>query len=263
MNHLIDFLKSQNIAFDVDDSGDITRIKDSLDLEGFAHPFNAPKLTQTGNLYLRGFAHPFNAPKLTQTDSLDLRGFAHPFNAPKLTQTGNLYLRGFAHPFSLSDLTATGVYYDGLLSERTLKTCDGIGVVVLSTKRTGSTVLHRCRYAKFKDGDLIGDACYVVEIEGLTAHGKTVKSAMEDAGFKALNSRDKNEIASEVVKTGIVTVDQFRAITGACREGMRSWLEDRGVTMSDHESLSLTKAKALMSGSSYGRQFLNVLDKAL
>ena len=72
------------------------------------------------------------------------------------------------------------------------------------------------------------EQCYLAKVGDYWAHGKTVKEAIQDAKYKATLNADISDVVAEIKQTGIVTIAQYRAITGACREGCRRFLQSIG-----------------------------------
>ena len=54
-----------------------------------------------------------------------------------------------------------------------------------------------------------------------SAHGETLKKANEDLQFKIVAEKLKKE---PIKPDTIITVEYYRIVTGACREGIRLWL---------------------------------------
>ena len=54
------------------------------------------------------------------------------------------------------------------------------------------------------------------------AHGDTLQEATDDFQFKVKSEQYKHE---KLTMDSIVTIEQYRAITGACRSGVNSWIE--------------------------------------
>ncbi len=70
------------------------------------------------------------------------------------------------------------------------------------------------------------DLFYIVGMGDLWAHGKTLKEAFEDVEFKIISEKLKNDPIS---KDTIITVNHYRAVTGACRLGCADWMERNGI----------------------------------
>ena len=68
---------------------------------------------------------------------------------------------------------------------------------------------------------------YVAVSPKLCAHGKTIKEAKDDLRYKQAQHRMQNE---PITNDTVITVDRYRAITGACREGVRNWMANNGIS---------------------------------
>ena len=66
----------------------------------------------------------------------------------------------------------------------------------------------------------------MAEKENFTAHGDTIKKAVEDLQFKIIAERLKNEPIKADTQ---FTVKYYRTITGACDLGCRHWMENHGL----------------------------------
>ena len=81
----------------------------------------------------------------------------------------------------------------------------------------------------------------VVENEW-SAHGKTLKQAMEDLTFKKLKDTDVTDIVKEIKRTGKVTRMQYRATTGACQMGTERFCNQHNIQ--DLEEIELEELKS-------------------
>lgn len=73
-----------------------------------------------------------------------------------------------------------------------------------------------------KESAINKQQCYVAEKDGFYAHGETIKAAISDVQFKIVADRLKNE---PIEADTDITVDRYRAITGACNLGVRGFME--------------------------------------
>ena len=188
----------------------------------------------------------------------------------KFDNQGNVYLHSLTSlPEGVKFDNQGDVYLDSLESsiqiyrgkKRVFRHIDGFTMLITSTHSRENVKIHKAKY--FGGGEIsnLGD-CYMAEIDNHFAHGVTVKSAVEDAKFKALKHSDKREVLDQIAKTQTVSINDFRVITGACREGMRHHLANRGIDMSQIDSLPLDDALKAMSGSSFGDAFKEALERS-
>ena len=151
----------------------------------------------------------------------------------------------------LSRLTGEHTYRG---EPREFRYVDGNTMIFEGQKSFGGLTVHRARY--FAGGEIKDMAkCYVAEGDGLFAHGRTIKDAVDDLHYKIADQADKQAVADEVRATGKVTLAQFRALTGACREGVRHHLAGHGIDLDSIDSMPLTEAIDAMSGTSFGEIF--------
>ena len=73
---------------------------------------------------------------------------------------------------------------------------------------------------------VVGKTTYLVEKEGFSSHGTTLKKAIGDLLFKIVSEKLKNEPINEDTE---ITVKHYRLITGACDFGCRDFMERNGI----------------------------------
>jgi hypothetical protein len=88
---------------------------------------------------------------------------------------------------------------------------------------------------------------FIARKGNFTAHGKTVKKAIIDLGFKKISEKLKN---NPIKADTEFTVKYYRLLTGACAEGCRSWLQNNNIPYkmvgSEPVELKPIKAKDLL-----------------
>ena len=137
---------------------------------------------------------------------------------------------------------------------RNFANIDGYTMIITGSKQRAGVTIHTARY--FKGGPVSEmPECYIAESGGITAHGDTIKSAIDDLNFKLADAADKEAVAEDVRASGKVTLAQFRAITGACHDGIRQHLKGHGVDLDSIDSMTLPDALAAMDGTSFGDTF--------
>lgn len=103
---------------------------------------------------------------------------------------------------------------------------------------------------------------YCVEESSLSAHGKTLKQAIEDLTFKKLRKTDNTKIKEEIKKTGKVTRLQYRAITGACRFGTEEFCKQHNIE--ELEEIKLEELRKILTLDNYGaKEFWELIDKEI
>ena len=130
---------------------------------------------------------------------------------------------------------------------------DGITIKKISEKkRDGITII------KGQTLDLENEKeVYLVKQEELSAHGSTLKEALDDLTFKKLENTDTTEIVKEIKKTGKVTRFQYRAITGACSFGTARFCEQHGIQ--DLEEIDLTELRKILVNDYGADKFWNLI----
>jgi len=67
---------------------------------------------------------------------------------------------------------------------------------------------------------------YICQKDQFTAHGKTIRKAIEDLEFKILTEKVKHEPISLETE---ITVQYYRMLTGACDNGIQSWMTQNNI----------------------------------
>jgi hypothetical protein len=77
---------------------------------------------------------------------------------------------------------------------------------------------------------------FVVKKRKYTAHGKTVKIAIQDLEFKIISEKLKKE---PIKADTIITVQYYRIITGACQQGCDSWIKQNNIKKTEYKAKEL------------------------
>ena len=94
---------------------------------------------------------------------------------------------------------------------------------------------------------------YLVTDGAVWSHGETLKAAREGLIFK-ISSRDTTEYKNWKLDTKITlsqAIKSYRAITGACEQGVRNWMENHKVP----ESMTISQAIELTHGAYGSKEF--------
>jgi len=105
-----------------------------------------------------------------------------------------------------------------------IKVIDNYGMIVNSRKTTKGIIIYDCNFLGNKKHS------FVAEKDGFTAHGETVKKAINDLNFKIVSEKLKNE---PIYMDTIVNDNYYRILTGACELGVKSWRESNNVTVEE------------------------------
>ena len=83
------------------------------------------------------------------------------------------------------------------------------------------------------------------EKDGYFAHGDNVREALADLQFKLDEDKDYLEIINNINKKGYFEANDYRLLTGACRQGTNKFIEDNDYSWDDKMSvkdvLTITK----------------------
>ena len=231
----------------------------SLDLSGTQIKELPDNLTVGGYLNLSRTQIKELPDNLTIGGSLYLSGTQIKELPDNLTVGGGLYLRGTQIKELPDNLMTKRVYKDekyitlnnikkGYNKERKYIYFDGIlWGNIKSVKRRDNITIYKT---------LLG---YCVVEKELSAHGKTLKEAIEDLTFKKLENIDTSEIIKEIKKTGKVTRLQYRAITGACRMGTEGFCNKHNIQ--DLEEIELEELRKILTLDNYGAKiFWDLID---
>ena len=98
-----------------------------------------------------------------------------------------------------------------------------------------------------------------IAIEGnLSAHGYTMREAIEDLTLKKLDNINKDEIIAEIKKKGKVTRSQYRALTGACSFGTNKFCETHNIQ--NLEEIELDKLRKILINDYGAKEFWKMID---
>ena len=120
---------------------------------------------------------------------------------------------------------------------------DGIWTIKLSEHKR-----DKIKIIKAVDIDTLLDdeikEIYIAKERRLSAHGYTLKEAIEDLTLKKLENVNTDEIVAKIKETGKVTRSQYRAITGACSFGTNKFCEEHNIQ--DLEEIELTELRKIL-----------------
>ena len=103
-------------------------------------------------------------------------------------------------------------FFDGTLSK------------VLSVKKTRGYTIYTTPFG------------FIAEKNNKTAHGKTIKGAINDLEFKFIAEKLKNE---PIKKDTIITDSYYRIITGACKQGISDWKQRNNIETNEIKAIDL------------------------
>ncbi len=138
-------------------------------------------------------------------------------SVPLLAQCGN---GNFSYNAALTSVLVNNKEYN-------VKGVDGFCYVVIGERTSkGIRIYTGYNWLGIYKGKVKAQDSFVAEKDGFFAHGETVKKAIGDLQFKIVTERLKKE---PINPDTLLTVNHYRAITGACDQGVRSWLQSNNI----------------------------------
>ena len=121
---------------------------------------------------------------------------------------------------------------------------------ILSRKELGDIeVIHTKYFNTDKES-------YVAKREDLAAHGATIKEAISDLTFKEMQQKNVSEHVARIKEQGYVTPDDYRLVTGACRQGTGRFLAEHGFGWDD--KLSIPETLEIVKGHWGSEKFIEL-----
>ena len=240
-----------------------------LDLSHLATLPDGVSLSAGGDLYLRSLTTLPEGVSLSAGGYLYLHSLTTLPDGVSLSAGENLYLHNLTTlPVGIS--LSAGGYLDlrSLTSETQsyqgqtirLRTVDYQTMRLIGSRDIGGVTVWTAQYFK---GHLDTDPrCYVAQDGDEYAHGDTIETALRDLRFKvAQRDLDPRELVNEIKAKGVVSFNDYRLLTGACAEGLRQGLIDRGLSP-NIEQLPLSQALDLCKGGYGGDTFRRLMGVA-
>ena len=131
---------------------------------------------------------------------------------------------------------------------------DNIKTIKISEKKRKGITIIKALYLYDTDEEI-----YIVKEKDLSAHGETLKEAMDDLIYKKTQNEEIENIIAEIKKTGKVNRAQYRAITGACQYGTNKFCEEHNIQ--DLEEISLEELRKILINDYGAEKFWNLIDK--
>lgn len=136
---------------------------------------------------------------------------------------------------------------------------DGLWTIKISEKkRDNITIIKAVDLDNILNKDI--KEIYIAKEGKLSAHGYTVREAVEDLTLKKLDNINIDEIVSKIKETGKVTRSQYRAITGACSFGTNKFCEQHDIQ--DLEEIELSELRKILINDYGAEKFWQLIDEA-
>ena len=118
---------------------------------------------------------------------------------------------------------------------------DGYCMHILKEKQWGEYNILKCSYFSSDREDIV----YIAQKGEVSAHGNTIREAVSDLQFKLMKDVDISEHITRIAQQGYMNANDYRLLTGACRQGTDYFLREHNLTWEDvmtvEEVLKLTK----------------------
>lgn len=161
-------------------------------------------------------------------DNLTVNGYISGFNTDNTTSVKKV-LEGYNKKLKY-------IYFDGILWGN-----------VKSAKKRGNITIYKTPLG------------YCVVENKISAHGKTLKQALDDLIFKKIKSKEVQDIVKEIKRTGKVNRAQYRVITGACQMGTEAFCNKHNITA---DEISLKELRKILTLDNYGaKKFWKLIDE--
>ena len=134
---------------------------------------------------------------------------------------------------------------------------DGLKTINISEKKRENTTIIKA----IDVNTLLNDRpteLYIAKKGKLSAHGYTIREAVEDLTLKELDNINTDEIVNKIKETGKVTRSQYRAITGACSFGTNKFCEEHNIQ--DLEEIELEELRKILIDDYGAKKFWSLID---
>ena len=205
----------------------ITELPDNLTVGGSLNLSNT-NITELPDNLIVGVSLNLSNTNITELpDNLTVGGSIYEFNGDKISSIKKVS-RGYNKELKY-------IYFDGILWGN-----------VKSVKKVDNITMYKTPLG------------YCVVEDNLSAHGKTLKEAMEDLTFKKLENVNVAEIVKEIKRTGKVNRLQYRAITGACQFGTEQFCKQHNIE--ELEEIEIEKLRKILVNDYGAERFWNLID---
>ena len=134
---------------------------------------------------------------------------------------------------------------------------DGLKTIRLSEKKRDNITIIKAVDMSSILNDKV-EEIYIAKDGKLTAHGYTVREAVEDLTLKKLGNVNVDKIVAQIKETGKVTRSQYRAITGACSFGTNKFCEEHNIQ--DLEEIEVSELRKILINDYGADKFWSLID---
>ncbi len=140
--------------------------------------------------------------------------------------------------------------------KREFQTIDDVTTIISSQKKLGEMTIKKGLI--FGGGELSKlDKTFIVSKGKFNAHGKSLREAIDDCNFKFLQeSQDASQLIASIKKSGRVTKNDYRLLTGACKQGTERFLSWNGIEV---DSLPISEVIDLTRNQYGGDRFSQLM----
>ena len=140
----------------------------------------------------------------------------------------------------------------------TVDNYDNITTIRLSEKKRDNITIIKAIDMSSILNDKV-EEIYIAKDGKLTAHGYTVREAVEDLTLKKLGNINVDEIVAQIKKTGKVTRSQYKKITGACSFGTNKFCEEHNIQ--DLEEIEVSELRKILINDYGANKFWSLIDR--
>ena len=137
------------------------------------------------------------------------------------------------------------ITYQG--KEHQVKCIDDYCMEIHSTKQKEDFTIHKASYFS------TDEKCFIAEKDGYYAHGGSIREALTDLQFKLDEQKDYPEIIKNINEKGYFGANDYRLLTGACKQGTNKFIEDNNYTWDDKMNI---KDVLIITKGHYGHEKL-------
>ena len=130
---------------------------------------------------------------------------------------------------------------------------DGIKTMIVSEKKRDEiTIIKGIDFDEYEE-------VYIAKQGEQSAHGHTLREAIDDLTFKKMKYINVDEIVREIKESGKVTRSQYRAITGACSFGTNQFCKQHKIE--NLEEIAIEDLRKILIDDYGAEKFWNLIDK--